>query len=332
MTAFDGEGRLPISGNSRLIIDGENIPFGAYQAIYHKITKKTERLHQSYEHAYEINVGDLKEVHQRISQAIQQYNKVGVECEISHTLHEGQSRNYSSFEKFEISDCSTRCVTNALVYELNFLVILPGEIPQAEEIPQRYKVVIQIQNGLKNEGETAIPLFIRFPPFDGSINATIEYADYAVMLALKSVIDKWVEGLPVRKQSRFFKFVSRQRIYLSGYVSSVVSALPLLTAAIKIYNNPDFQAYQIGLVLTTAFAISYMSSALLHVFITNLESKTLDLSPKNYLLLTKGDEDQKSKLLVSRKNAWSLMVFGLMTLVTILTNVFSSAIYEKILR
>ncbi|GGD59886.1 hypothetical protein GRI62_00500 [Erythrobacter arachoides] len=208
------------------IIDGENIPFGAYQAIYHKITKKTERIHQAYDHAYEIRISDLKEVHQQIAQAIQQYNKVGVDCEISHSLFKGQSRNYSSFERFEISDCSTRCVSNALAYELNFLVILPGQIPEAEEIPQRYKVVIRVQNGLKGEEESAVPLFIRFSPFDGAINATFEYADYAVMLALKSIIDKWVESLPVRKQSKIFKFISRQRIYLSGHVSGVAAALP----------------------------------------------------------------------------------------------------------
>jgi hypothetical protein len=42
-----------------LIISGDRVPVAAYQAIYHKLTSKVEKISEIFEDAYEISMEDL---------------------------------------------------------------------------------------------------------------------------------------------------------------------------------------------------------------------------------------------------------------------------------
>lgn len=51
----------PTSGH--LVISDDKIPFSAYQAIYHKITRRVEILRRSYSNAVTISHADLTNLH-----------------------------------------------------------------------------------------------------------------------------------------------------------------------------------------------------------------------------------------------------------------------------
>lgn len=314
--------------NARFVIDGENIPFGAYQALYHKVTKKTEKISQGYEKAYEIRMADLSELNQRLEQGLQQYRVAGKNCEVSHSLLDSQSRLYSSFQKFDLSDCSTRAITKAIVYELNFLIVRPAEIPEAEDVPQRYKISLRIENSIPREENDEIPYFIRLISGDYSVNLVVEYADYAVALAIKSIVDKWIESLPSKEGARGIRFLSRNRVFISGYVSGFIKAIPFAVATIFFVQNPDIETQVLFSILSLALFLSYLSSTLIGMLSVRMENSIDGLHPKTLLIVTKGDQDNYK--IQSNKTYKYVKFFslGAGAIVTILLNVFSSAIYS----
>lgn len=91
-----------------IVISEQDIPFSAYQAIYHKLTKKVEKLSREFKEPYEIRFEDIKNLDQRLNQLLAQYQVKGAKCEISHATKNGFSRTHSSFEKFQLSDSSAR--------------------------------------------------------------------------------------------------------------------------------------------------------------------------------------------------------------------------------
>lgn len=57
---------LASSGHTGLVISEDYIPVDAYQAIYHKLTKKTESISRQYKENYTITFDDICNLNQRI--------------------------------------------------------------------------------------------------------------------------------------------------------------------------------------------------------------------------------------------------------------------------
>lgn len=138
----------PIGGQgAQLTLVGDDIPFGAYQAVYHKLTKKTERNRKFFSGAYSIGFGDLENLHRRLLQSIQQYQVKAQRCEVTHAIRGESTRYHSSFEKFKfLGETSSGC-TQRLSYEFDFLVILPPEVQEATEIAAKIQTHHRLGSG-----------------------------------------------------------------------------------------------------------------------------------------------------------------------------------------
>ena len=99
------------SASTQIAISADEIPFGAYQAIYHKLTRKVEKNVKYYTDSYTIAFSDVENLHQRIVQSLKQYQVKLNRCEISLAFKDHQHREHSSFEKFKMADCSIRSCT-----------------------------------------------------------------------------------------------------------------------------------------------------------------------------------------------------------------------------
>jgi hypothetical protein len=323
--------RLPIS-SSRLIIDGEDIPFGAYQALYHRITRKTEKLSQAYPDAYEIDIDNISELNQRLEQCLKQYRIAGKHCEISHSLSGGQSRQFSAFEKFSMCDVSVSSVTRSVNYELNFLIILPAEIPEAEDIPQRYKISINFesQDAPEEDEESRIARFIRIT-HSKSINLYLDYADYTVAISIKSIVDGWINTLPVQKRSFLQNRIIKDRFGVSDTIADVVSFIPYVTAIIFILEAKVLDIKLAVLVMISATLFARIDYFLISLFWNMVERAVEELLPLTRILITKGDKDRKI-LAQGRKRYIAWLISGIFGIIMALAvNLASSYIYAALI-
>ncbi|MFT9382502.1 hypothetical protein, partial [Gluconobacter sp.] len=83
-----------------LVISEGRVPHGAYQAIYHKLTKKVEKTEKKFKGNYNIGASDIIALNQKIEHLLVQYKVQGVRCEIPHVAKKSASNSFSSIEKF----------------------------------------------------------------------------------------------------------------------------------------------------------------------------------------------------------------------------------------
>lgn len=198
---------IQITSGATLTLKDDDIPFGAYQAIYHKLTRRVERDRKFYSGAYSISFGDIENFHQRLRQSIKQYQTKAERCEVIHSIRNESTRFHSSFEKFKINSVHSTLPTSRLAYEFDFLIVLPPEIEQASEIAQRYKLTLVLDQDLYNPDEDLF-MMPRVPDIN-NIELNVEFSDYSVYQSLRAVVDEWVSHLPRREPTVSIKTIKK---------------------------------------------------------------------------------------------------------------------------
>lgn len=313
---------------SQLIIAGEDIPFGAYQAIYHSLTKKVERRTKSYKPAYDINFEDFFNLHTRLKQATQQYSVKSDRCQVTHQLSDETSREHSSFEKFKFSDISSRSCTTQIDYEFDFLVVLPAEIPEVAEVAQRYKVRVNISQEQIFEDDE-IPYFIRQIVRNRHLTCFIEFADYSVSQALQSVVDQWVDSLPQRSPSRLSKVFSSIEQPTRFYLPHFVRGLTLIGGSYTAYFSATIRESISTILIFLAF--SGILSTFCSAFIDRAYDNKSKISPMTNIIVTQGDRDRIGKIKIKRTSRTiGLRFLFIGILLTVVLSVFSNFIYDSL--
>lgn len=59
--------------NGHLIIPQDKVPVAAYQALYHKLTSKTEKLRETFNDAYLIRAQDIMQLDAMLCQTVKQF-------------------------------------------------------------------------------------------------------------------------------------------------------------------------------------------------------------------------------------------------------------------
>lgn len=319
------------SARGALVISDEHIPFSAYQAIYHKVTKKVERRSRYFPDAYTINFEDIKNLHFRLAQLLTQYSIKGSRCEVSHALKDGYTNTYSSMEKFNSADLSFREPTRSLSYSLDFLIVLPAEIPEASEIAQRYKIEVVFEKTYINDDDPRIPYFIRALPSYSTLHLLLEYSDYAVAQAIEATVAGWVNSLPKRSVPKVVK-------YLTLIERPVDQLLPFLVRVISLIVGAAFLASSVPLGWKAALsivlyyvALGHLSYAFVNFLIGAFYRQLRKFAPNTEMVLTNGDVEgqEKAQRLVSDAKG-VIVVLGLGVGLATVTNIFSAWLYEKV--
>lgn len=85
-----------------LIIPKDKVPAAAYQAIYHKLTSKVEKLLEIFDDAYEITVNDIIQLDTRYCQTVKQYPVQSQNAVCSISFYKDERLDSSSIEKFKV--------------------------------------------------------------------------------------------------------------------------------------------------------------------------------------------------------------------------------------
>lgn len=215
-----------------LIISEDYIPVDAYQAIYHKLTKKTETISRQYKEHYTVTFEDLCNLNQRIEQGLRHLKVIKASnCEISHATKDDYSHTYSSFDKFRTANLDVRECTSSLVYEFNFLIVLESDVEAAKNIGQRYKIRMIFQQNLSDKDDFSVPYYVREMIRTGKIYLSIDYTDYSIAQTLEAIINSWRKSLPERKVGNSYKAVMKLEGELMEILPAAAAALPLGAAA-----------------------------------------------------------------------------------------------------
>ena len=319
------------SSGGDLIISGRQIPFAAYQAIYHKITRKVERLSKNYEDGYRIDFANLKNLHERFEQIIQQYNVQGSRCQVSHSAKDGYSNTYSSFQKFEMANFDSADCTSKLHYEFDFLAILPSEVQQARDAAQRFKIEITFHQEFIDPEDPGVPYFFRDLPNIGNLKFELEYSDYAVATAIEATVTQWVGSLPKTKKGRAFAAAFRHELTVNNFFSPLLRLVPLAAGAIGLVRAEDLTAGAAASAILFFLGLSLLAYTF-GEFLVRAFYRTLRLfAPSPVILLTKGDRDRVGKIEDTKVGARAALgVIAVTGLLAIAVNICSNWLYERL--
>ncbi len=321
---------LTDGSGGQIVIAGDMIPFSAYQAIYHKLTNKVEKISRDFTEPYIIEKESIENLHQRITQLIAQYQVKGSRCQITHSTKDSYSNTYSSFEKFSLMNINVPECTSSISYEFDFLVVLPSDVDPAKEIAQRYKLAVVASQDYLDEKDIRIPKFIRELAHVGGVQMHLEYSDYAVAQALEAAVNGWIKSLKFRKAPKFVKIALSLEDLTTNFADSIVRSVALLAGAYYLSKNALDNNISSSIVLF-CLALGFFSYTVILSCVKNFYSAIRKFAPSATINITTGDFDRISSIDKMKSSTKGFVTFLLATILTsILINIFSSYIYNII--
>ena len=314
-----------ITSNEHLVISGDKVPVAAYQAIYHKITSRVEKLAQTFPDAYIITADDIIHLDRLLNQSIIQYPVKSSSSNCGISLHKNERIEPSSFEKFRIFNFSMNHPTSKISYQLDFMTVLPVEIVNANDIVQRFKVSVIIDQDFVEE-EDNLPTFMKGMLSGNNISLVVEYSDYNVGRNLQVTVQDWVSSLQGQPNPSWIRHLEQK----SDFVSTIVPRLGLaagLFGLSKWWHPVDTASVVRDLFLGLGWSVVIYIA--FHIIVVEMYRQLSQARPLTFICLTKGDIDRRTTMALRRKRK-AAITLGLLTLiiVTIPINVFSNAVYE----
>lgn len=312
-----------------IAIPEDSVPYSAYQAIYHKLTKKTEKIIREYDDPYIINVDSISQLEYRISQLLKQYSVKGHRCEITHSHKDSYSHTYSSLSKFKMMNFGVPDCTQSLAYEFDFLIVLPSEMDLGGEIAQRYKISL-IASQEYTVNDIRLPSFLRDVGHVGGIELKIEYSDYAVAQAIESCVTGWISSLKKIDSSPISRYILKYESFFAKYSPVTVQIIPLVAGAWYIAKS------QISPSLSVSIALFCVALGAISYYVAMNGGKSIfsllrRFVPSCTLEITEGDRIKKTELQKSRKRAVKIIIFILAGIImTSAVNIFSALVYQMI--
>jgi len=312
-----------------LIIPTEKVPASAYQAIYHKLTNKVERLHEIFDEAFELAVSDIAQLHDMLCQTVRQYPVQGQSVTVSISFHKDERLESSSMERFRMLNFSTNKPTEVVEYKFDFYTILPVELPEAQDIVQRFKVTVKMDQDFMEEDEEGVPFFVRGMISGRNIRLSIEYSDYAVGRNLQVCVQDWVMALNKKPFPRVVTMMERHSDMITHMVPYVFGSAALFGASGLVFSDDVGASFRL-LIQILAFSVLMIAAG--KFLIVQFYRQVQMGKPLTFFTITHGDRTRRQKVMESRRLKYSIALFLLVTIVLgIVTNLFSSYIWEKVL-
>jgi hypothetical protein len=313
---------------SHLIITQDKVPTAAYQAIYHKLTSKIEKFHQTFQDAYEIEVQDIVQLDAMLKQTAKQFPVQGQNsvCDISFN---GDTRlDSSSIERFSIINFAVNKPTKVVQYVFDFYSILPVEIKDAQDIVQRFKVIVKIDQDFIEE-DNNMPFFMAGFSSGKNITLTIEYSDYAVSRNLQICVQDWVSTLKTRKIHPCISIIENR-------FDVIYNVVPFLFIASFLFGQSvikNLNSQNVYRDLLQTFSYSILMYAFGKIIASQFMQKIQAIKPLTFIKITGGDLQRYDKICLKRKRELGLFTFIAVTVpAAIILNLFSSAIWLDINR
>lgn len=311
---------------SNLVISEGKVPVAAYQAIYHKLTSKVEKIFETFDDAYEVTINNIVHLDNMISQVIYPLKPEAFNSNCSISFKKDQKIAISSIEKLRVQNFTTERPTESLEYVFDFYTVLPVEIEDVEDVVQRFKVVLKVDQDFVEE-EDGLPWVLRGVVTGRNINLRIEYSDYAVGRSLQVCVQDWIKSLPVKKVPKVVKFLDSKSEFI-GYVVPYIFVMAFfLGASYRYFDRGDVLYSELMWAFGTSLALFVFGKFLCVQFFRQL----ILMRPLTFIKITNGDVNRCENLLKGRNRTRALAVFFGGTIVCgVLVGLFSSFLEKKL--
>jgi hypothetical protein len=311
--------------------NGALVSMQTVQHIYNEITGRSEELSRSYSLNHITSFADIKQLHIKLCQLLEQYNVVSINCAITLYHLDDQKQVFSSFDRFELYDQTTLSPVENVRIEYNFLIVLP----QVKK-PQSYQIEINIQSRAtlakraKLESNFHADLFMGMFE-DRTANLEIKYIDYSVARNLQITIDGWFKGLkcapsyswlkPIKRISEDFPLIFR----LSSITIYLWTCLSHFSSLLVNKSSDLSELYYVAIITFGGVMIVSSISSRLG---TALGGSIRRIRALSFLKLTRGDDAAQSEFESNNTMSW---IKGLASIVgAIVLNLLSSWLATKI--
>lgn len=189
--------------------NGSLVSMQTVQHIYNEITGRSEELSRSYSLNHITSFADIKQLHVKLCQLLEQYHVVSDNCAVTLYHLDDQKQVFSSFDRFELYDQTTLSPVENVRIEYNFLIVLPQVKKQ-----QSYRIEVNIQSRAtlaqraRLESNFHADLFLGMFE-DRTASLEIKYIDYSVARNLQNTIDGWFKGLTCAPSYSWLKPLKR---------------------------------------------------------------------------------------------------------------------------
>lgn len=312
--------------NGHLVIPQGKVPASAYQAIYHKLTSKVEKLTETFDERYDICVNDIVHLDTMLNQVVYPLKPEGRNSYCNVSFRKDEGINFSSVDKLRLFNFTTQKCTESIEYNFDFYTILPVEIKEAEDIVQRFKVKLKIDQDFVEE-DSDIPPHIRHYVTGRNIMLLVEYSDYAVGRSLQSCVQDWVTSLPCRKVNGFVKLLDKKSDALTAFTPYVFSASLLFgLSSVQVDSQVESTSF-----ILFSLSISILTLIFGKILIVEFFKNLAYIKPLTFINFTNGDATRKREISNTRSLKIGVSSFFAITIAcNILTNLFANSIWEKI--
>lgn len=183
------------------------------EAIYHKVTRKSDKVQKLYFENVEISFEDLMELNRFILQTLKTYKVKPPSVTIRLSHNEGENLQYNSFDKFKIYQTSITKPIKNLNIKYSFLLITPPNEEAINEEPEysSYEIEINIIPTLIEDDSPMNSLGLRrlILLSQPSIVTDVKYIDYPVARALLGALQEWVATVQGKKDKNLTKLIKK---------------------------------------------------------------------------------------------------------------------------
>jgi len=310
------------------------------QALYHEITNKTEKIQDVYEDNLEITYENLCELNRFIEQTFTPYEVKTPSVRVRVSFEGGENLQFSSFERFSVSQTSTTKPIKNLSIKYSFLVSTATQkgLGKAENDYSAYEVEI-----------TLLPTIFQDQQFKGmpmgfkklvissmpTMVSEITYVDFAVARSFQAAIKSWIETVKAPKQNAFL-------VHLKSYSSSYFKALKsvgVLIGFIIVFviipkfgesSNENFRNFAIWILISCGLVL--LISSIVKVFERIYDMFIAPMNRYCVLKVTSGDKDNAAKIVSACKDTPRKILFALAGAgVAVSLNLFAAIIFSKLL-
>lgn len=285
------ENNIPENGNLQIANGDDSITPKIYQAIYHQITGRTEKVSKSYDDNLLIDFEGIEKLHNKILQ-IKDVHQILASNEVISIFYDNERKeDFTSFERFRKYNSTTTKPTINLILKYNFSILLSGV-----SSPQEYIVTVKLTSRLaametlskKTPNFISRGLLAFFSSNVAEIH--VEYADYVVARTFTESFDEWISGCNSIPKNNFLIFFQTYSHYIPKIVKLIIALICIYSYLIVTNLLPDTFTRDWGRLFILSFTSFYIIIQLSFLFGRKIEIYIDSLYQDSYLDLNKGDK------------------------------------------
>ena len=283
------------------------IPRESLKSLFYLVAGKPDSIHKVLSGGIVVAVGDIMDLHSRISSKLANYDTQGFVASVDIAFQGGTTKSYGSWAEFEAVDWTSAEVTEAVTIKWDFLVMLPRF-----NFPQRHTLVVRLATmpnpiDLMRLVFDKHPEHIDFSELVAPVSARVDFINALLAEELLNLVKAWKDGLAEPKvySTLFHKISHRGELLKDALRLSVPFFIAFVACAAlaRLFEGTDANApvtvgqYKLAMYWLVASSIALVASERISSWIAGRALKALGNASRTWLFnLTKGDGKHQDKL------------------------------------